>query len=110
MAVNRMIECFSRDLVPVYHHGLESGAVYTASPFCVESLHGHSNRSLPRLSLHIHAEEIIPIFLKWNIYIALCLPKALTLHDSSRTKCSKSWESPEPTNVWEFGEFSALPC
>ena len=63
MAVNPTIECFSRDLIPEYCQGLESSAVYIAPHIFVESLHGHSNRSLPRLLLHMHAEEIIPTFL-----------------------------------------------
>jgi len=79
MAVNPIIECFGRDLVPEYCQGLESGTVYTAPPFFVESVQGRSNRSLPRLPLHMHAEDIIPTFLKLNIYIGICLPKALTL-------------------------------
>ena len=79
IAVNPIIECFSRDLVTEYCQGLESSAVHTAPPFFVETLHGRSNRSLPRLPLHMHAEDIIPTFLKSNIYIGICLPKALTL-------------------------------
>jgi len=79
MAVDPIIECFSRDLIPEYCKGLESSAVYTAPPFFVESLHGDTNRSLPRLPLHMHAEEIISTFLTSNIYIGLRLPKALTL-------------------------------
>jgi len=79
MGVNPIIECFWRDLVPEYCQGLESSAVYTAPPFFVESVYGHSNRSLPRLPLHMHAEDIIPTFLTSNIYIRICLPKALTL-------------------------------
>ena len=79
MAVNPIIACFGRALVPEYCQGLESSAVNTAPPFFVESVHGRSNRSLPRLPLHMHAEDIIPTFLKSNIYIGICLPKALTL-------------------------------
>jgi len=79
MAVNPIIERFWRDLVPENCQGLECSAVYTAPPFFVESLQGHSNRSLPRLLLHMHADEITPTFLITNIYIGLCLPKALTL-------------------------------
>jgi len=79
MAVNPIIELFWRDLVPEYCPGLEFSAVYNAPPFIVESLLGCSIRSLPRLSLHMHAEEIIPTFLMSIIYIRLCLPKALTL-------------------------------
>jgi len=79
MAVDPKIECVSRDFFPEYYHGLESSAVYTAPPFFVESLPGRSNRCLPRLLLHMHAEEIVPAFLTPNIDIKLCLPKALTL-------------------------------
>jgi len=68
MAVNPIIECFGRDFVPEYCHGLESSAVYTATSFFIESLHGHSNRSLPRLPLHMHAEKIIPTVLTSNIH------------------------------------------
>jgi hypothetical protein len=79
MLVNPIIECFSRDLVPEYCQGLEASAVSTAPPFFVESLHGRSNRSLPCLPLHMPAEDIISTCLTSNIYIGLCLPKALTL-------------------------------
>jgi len=79
LAVNLIIKCISRDLVPEYCQGLESSAVYTTPPICVESLHGRSNRSLPRLPLHMSTEEIIPTFLTSNIYIGLCLSKAHTL-------------------------------
>jgi len=79
MAVNPVIECFSRDLIPKYCQGLKSTVVYIAPPFFVESLHGRSNRSLPHLPLHIHAEEIISTFLTSNLYIKQCLPKAFTL-------------------------------
>jgi len=79
MPVNPISECFSRDLVPEYCQGLEASAVSTVPPVFVESLHGCSNRSLPRLPLHMHAEDIIPTFLSLNIYTGLCLPKALTL-------------------------------
>jgi len=79
MAVNPIIECFGKDLLIQYCHGLESSAVYTAPLFFVETFTGHSNRTLPCLSLHIHAQASIPTFLTWNIYIGLCLHKALTL-------------------------------
>jgi len=69
MAVNPIIECFWRDLAPEYCHGLESSAVNTAPPFFVESLQGRSNRSLPRLPLHMRAEDIIPTVLTSNIHI-----------------------------------------
>jgi len=79
MAVNPVIECFRRDLVPEYCQSLESSTVYTAPPIFVESVHGRSNRSLPWLPLHMHAEDIIPTFLTSYIYIGICLPKGLTL-------------------------------
>ena len=69
MAVNPIIECFSKDLVTEYCPGLESSAFYTEPPFFVKTLPGRSNRSLPRLPLHMHAQEIIPTFLTWNINI-----------------------------------------
>jgi len=62
MAVDQIIEYFWRDLVPEYCQGWESSVVYTAPPFFVESLHGCSDRSLPLLPLHMHAEELfLPI-------------------------------------------------
>jgi hypothetical protein len=79
MPVNPIIEYFSRDLLREYCQGLEASTVPTAPPFFVESFHGHSNRSLPRLPLHMHAEDIISTLLTSNIYIGLCLPKILTL-------------------------------
>jgi len=79
MAVNPIFECISTDLVPEYCQRLESSAVYTVPPLFVKSVHGRSNRSLPCLLLHMHAEEIIPTFLTSKIYIGLCLPKAFTL-------------------------------
>jgi hypothetical protein len=79
MAVNPIIECFGRDLVPEYSQRLESSAVYTAPPFFVECVHGRSNRRLPPLPLHAHADDIIPTFLTSNIYIGIYLAKALTL-------------------------------
>jgi hypothetical protein len=79
MAVNPIIECFSRDLVTEYCQSLESSAVYTAPSFVVKSLHGASNRSRPCLPLHMHAEEIILTFSTFNISIGRCLPKGNTL-------------------------------
>jgi len=79
MAVNPIIECFSRDLITEYCQGLEFRKAYTAPPFFVKSLPGRSNRSLPHLPLHMHAQTIILTLLTSNIYIVLCLPKALTL-------------------------------
>jgi len=79
MAVNSIIECFSRDLITEYCQGLESSAVYTVPPFFVKTLPGRSNRSLSRLPFHMHALAIVSTFLTWNIHIGLCLPKALTL-------------------------------
>jgi len=79
MAFNPIIESFWRDLVTEYCQGLGSSAVYSTPPFFVKTLPGHSNRSLPHLPLHIHAQAIIPTFSTRNINIGLCLPKALTL-------------------------------
>jgi len=82
MAVNPIIECFSKNLIPHYCHGFESStgtAVYTVPPFFVESLHGCLDRSLPCLLLHMYAEDTIATFLTSNIYIRQGLPKALTL-------------------------------
>ena len=79
IAVNPIIECFSRDLVTEYCQGSQSSAVHTAPPFFVETLHGRSNWSLPRLLLLMHAQAIIPTFLTSKIYIGLCISKALTL-------------------------------
>jgi hypothetical protein len=79
MAVDPIIECFGMDLVPEYCEGLESSAVYAAPLVFVECVHGRSNRSLPRLPLHMHSEDIILTLLKSNIYIGIFLPKPLTL-------------------------------
>jgi len=79
MAVNPIIECFWRDLVPEYCQGLESSTVCTGPRSFVESVLGHSNMSLHRLLLDMHAEDIIPTFLTSNIYIEKCLPKVLAL-------------------------------
>jgi hypothetical protein len=79
MAVNPKIESFQRDLVTEYFQGLQSSTVATAPPFLVETLPGHSNSSLQRMPLHMHAQAIISTSLMWNINIVLCLPKALTL-------------------------------
>jgi len=62
MAVNPMIECFSRNLVPEYCQGLESSTVYLAPPFFIDFGSGRSSRSLPRLPLHTHVQKIIPAF------------------------------------------------
>jgi hypothetical protein len=69
IAVNPIIEFFSRELVPTYCQGLESSTMYTAHPFFVESLHGGSNWILPCLPLYMHAEEMVPTCLRLNIYI-----------------------------------------
>jgi len=79
MAVNPIIAYFSRNPIPKYCHNFESSVVFTTPNIFVKSLPGRSNESLPLLPLHTHAEEIIPTFLTLNIYIRLCLPKALTL-------------------------------
>jgi len=60
MAVDPIFEYLRMDIVPRYCHSLESSAVHTALPCFVESLHGGSSRSLPRLLLYMHAEDIIP--------------------------------------------------
>jgi len=91
MAVNLIIVCFTWDLVTEYCHGLESSMVYPGPPIFVDTLPGRLNRSLPRLPLHIHAQAIIPTFLKSNIYIGLCLPKALAL-----------------TQIWSYKMFQVL--
>ena len=79
MAVNPIIECFSMEFVTEYCQGLESSAVYTTPPGFVESLHSPIRRNLPRLPLYMCPEVIIPTLLMWNIYIGICLPKALTV-------------------------------
>jgi len=79
MAVDHIIVSFSRDLIPKYCHGLQTTAVHSAHHIFVESLPGRSNRSLPRLRLPMDVEKIIDTFSTSNIYIALCLPKAITL-------------------------------
>ena len=91
MAVNPIIESFSRDLVTGYCQSLESSAVYTAPPCFVETLPGRSNRSLPHLPLHMHAQAIIPTFLTWNINIELCLPKALNLTQLQSYEMFEVW-------------------
>jgi hypothetical protein len=69
MAVNPIIEYFWRDLVHVYCHGLESSAGNTAPPIFVESLQCGTNRLLPPLPLHMHAENNLPTALMSNIHI-----------------------------------------
>jgi len=84
MAVNPMIEYFSRDLIPEYCHGINSNKVYTAAPFFVESIPGRSNRSLPHLPLHF-------AFIGNHSYI----PKVQQLY---RTMTSQS-PNPDTTRV-----------
>jgi len=79
MAINPIIECFSRNLVIEYCEGLKSSAVYTAPPIFVKTLHGCSNRIQPPLPLHGHAQATICTVLTLNISMRLCLPNALTL-------------------------------
>ena len=79
MALNPIIECFSRDLVTEYCQGLESSTVYTAPPLFVETHPGRSNWSLHHLPLLLHEHAIFPTFVLSKIYIGQCLPKALTL-------------------------------
>jgi len=76
IAVNPIIECVSRDLVTEYCEHLESSAVHTGHPFFLETLQGHSNRSLPHLPFHIHAQPIVSKFLTSNIEVGLCIPQA----------------------------------
>jgi hypothetical protein len=63
VAANRIIECFSRNVVTEYYQGSEPIAVYTAPPFFAETLPGPSHSSLPRLPLHMLAQAIIPTFI-----------------------------------------------
>jgi hypothetical protein len=79
MQVSSIIESFSRDLVPEYCQSFKSGAGCTAHPCFIESLYGCSNRSLPCLPLHMHAEQIIPIFLTSNLDSGLHVAKAPNL-------------------------------
>jgi len=79
MAVDPIIECFSRHLLPEYCQGLDSCAVNTAASFLVESIDGCPNSSLPGLQSNTHADKMIRTFLTSNIYITLYLPEALTL-------------------------------
>jgi hypothetical protein len=72
MVVNPKIECFWRDPIHEYCHGLESSVLYTAPPLLVESLHGCPNGSLPHVPLHLHGEKIIPIVFTSNILIGWC--------------------------------------
>jgi hypothetical protein len=58
----------------------ESGVVYSAPPFFVESFPGHSNRSLLLLLLQMHNQEITDKFFASNLYIGLRLPKDLTVN------------------------------
>jgi len=79
IAVNPIIECFSRDLVTEYCQCFQCSAVYTVPPDVVETLPGRSYRSLPRLPFHMHEQAIIPTYLSWNINIGLRLAPALTM-------------------------------
>jgi len=79
MAVDKVIECIWMDLVPEYCQSSDSGTVYTAPPIVVRSVHGSSNRHVPRLALHMRAEDVIPTFITSIIDIGICFPKALTL-------------------------------
>ena len=49
------------------------------APFVVECLEGRTNRRLPRLPLHMHADQISPGILMSNIHIGRSVPKAFTL-------------------------------
>jgi len=79
MAGNPIIEFFSKHLMTEGCRSLECSMVYTVPPFFVETFPGRSNRGVPRLLLHLNAQEIIPTFLMSNIYIGQCLPTAVTL-------------------------------
>jgi len=76
----------------------------------VESIHGRSNGSQPRLPLHMHAEDNIPTFLTSNIYIGICLPKSLTL---TRLRSYEMFEvllNVGINKAWAFREFSTFAC
>jgi hypothetical protein len=62
MAVDPIIECFSRDLVTQYCQDLESSGVCTAPPIYVETISCRSYRSISRVLLHMHAQAIILTF------------------------------------------------
>jgi len=79
MAVNPIIQSIWRDPIPEYCHGLDSSEVNTVPSIFVESLHGRSNSSRPRLPFHMHGEELIQTVLTSNIHIGWYLPKALTM-------------------------------
>jgi len=79
MAANPVMECFSRDLATENCLGLQSIAVHIVPPCVVETLDSRSNRSLPCLPLHMHAQPIILTLLMLNIIIGLCITNALTL-------------------------------
>jgi len=79
MAVNPIIEFFSRDQVPKYCQSEESSTDYTSPPWFLEYLLCHSKSNLPHLVLHKHAEEVIPTFVTSIIDIGLCLPEAVKL-------------------------------
>jgi len=81
MAVNPIITCDSRNLVPKYCQGLEYSAFYTASPIYVESLPSGPNTTLPCLPFHMHSAQIISTFLTSSIHIGL-----------SSAKCKWVWK------------------
>jgi len=78
MAVDHKIACFSRYHITKDCHSVESSVVSASPAFFVISLAGLVNRSLLRLLLHMHPEEIICTVLTLKINIGLFLPKALT--------------------------------
>jgi hypothetical protein len=45
MAVNPIIECCSRELVPEYCQDLKSSVIYPVHLLFVKSVHGHLHRS-----------------------------------------------------------------
>jgi len=78
--------------------------------FVFQYLHGLSDRSLPRLPLHMHAENVFPTFLTSTINIGLCLPKA---HTQTQLRMYKLFEVlPIVWNhkAWACWEFSTSPC
>jgi len=106
MAVNRIIECFSRDLVIEYCLGFESSEVYTGPPLFVETHPDCTNRSLARLPLHMYAQAIIPTFLMWNINVGLFLCIGLTLTQLRSYEMFTACIIVKPTKTWAFGEFA----
>jgi len=91
MAVNPMIEWFSRDLVPADCPTSESCTVYIAHPFFTKSLPGRANTSLHCLLLNLYTTTFLPLFVTSNIYIRQCITKSF-----SRTR------------LWSYKMFNVL--